>query len=157
MSKLFYQEDRRPMDEESTLSLRRLWARYLVTALILGLAIYLLFPELPTLENALSIATQMSRGLVLFAVFVQVGSYIGSGYLMQAVVLLAKQRISLSRGIVITLAANSINLLAGGTVISFALTYRWMRNSGANREGAGFACTLPWVFNNLVLVFNHMF
>ncbi|HMN26990.1 MAG TPA: YbhN family protein [Caldilineaceae bacterium] len=147
-----YQEEQRPAPAQTKAGWLRWSVRYLVAGLILALGAYFLYPQLPSLTNALHVAGQMSRWLILLAVILQVGSYLGSGYLMQSVVRLTGQRISLLRGIVITLAANSVSLLAGGTVLAFALTYRWMRSSGVSREGAGFACTLPWVFNNLVLV-----
>jgi len=60
--------------------------RYLLTLLLLGLAIYLLLPQLTSLEQAIAVLRQMSPLLVLLAIGTQVASYWGSGYLLQTAV-----------------------------------------------------------------------
>lgn len=50
----------------------------------------------------------------------------GSGYLLKSIVSLVGQRLSIARGMVITLAAFSIGLVAGGVVGTVAATYRWV-------------------------------
>lgn len=60
-------------------------------------------------------------------------------------------------GALVTLAANSVSLLAGGTVTALAMTLRWMHRLGVNVQGASLAGTLPYVFNNLVLLVSSLF
>ncbi len=50
------------------------------------------------------------------AALTQVASYLGSGYLMQSLVLMTGQRLSLIRSILITLSVYSVGLVAGGMV-----------------------------------------
>ena len=100
--------------------------RYLFQLLILGLAVHLLLPQLSTLQHM----GQVIRGMALWAVGLaaaaQVASYVGSGYLLKSIVSLVGQRLSIARGMVITLAAFSISLVAGGVVGTVAATYRWV-------------------------------
>jgi uncharacterized membrane protein YbhN (UPF0104 family) len=72
--------------------LTKIW-RYVVTLVLLGLAVHLLLPQLASLEHALAVLRGMSRSLVRLAVGAQFTSYIGSGYLLQSGVSLLKQRI----------------------------------------------------------------
>ncbi len=62
-------------------------------------------------------------------------SYLGSGYLLQALVATFGQSLSLVRGMLITMATSSVGLVAGGLAYA-AATYRWVRGSGAIAEGA---------------------
>ena len=116
------------------------------------MALYLLWPQLPDLQGALQVMRQMPWELALLAVLLQVGSYWGSGYLLQSSVRIVGQRVSILRGVEVTLASNSISLLVGGILMSVAMTYRWLRSRGISQEGAGFACVLPWFFNNAFLL-----
>ena len=122
--------------------------RYLFQLLILGLAVHLLLPQLSTLQHM----GQVIRGMALWAVGLaaaaQVASYVGSGYLLKSIVSLLGQRLSIVRGMVITLAAFSIGLVAGGVVGTVAATYRWVGGSGVSSEGAGLAAWLQNLFFN---------
>jgi uncharacterized protein (TIRG00374 family) len=130
---------------------------HILTLLLLGLAIYLLAPQLASLQDSLKVIRQMSPVFVALAFGIQVASYWGSGYLMQASVGIVKQRITIFQGALVTLAANSVSLLAGGTVTALALTFRWMHRLRVNVQGASLAGTLPYVFNNLVLLVLSLF
>lgn len=130
---------------------------HILSLALLGLAIYLFAPQLGSLKDSLKVVRQLSPGFVLLALAAQVISYYGSGYLMQASVGIVKERITVFQGALVTLAANSVSLLAGGTVTALALTFRWMHRMGVNAQGASLAGTLPYVFNNLVLLVLSLF
>src|SRR6266496_4510116 len=125
---------------------------HILTLLLLGLAIYLLAPRLASLKDSLKVIRQMSPIFVALALGTQVASYWGSGYLMQASVGIVKQRITIFQGALVTLAANSVSLLVGGSVTALAMTIRWMHRLKVNVQGASLAGTLPFVFNNLILL-----
>ncbi|MCB0065431.1 MAG: flippase-like domain-containing protein [Caldilineaceae bacterium] len=127
--------------------------RYVVTLALLGLAVHLLLPQLASLEHALDVLRGMSRSLVLLAIGAQIMSYVGSGYLLQSGVSLLKQRITIYQGILVTLAANSMGLLAGGTVTALAATFRWLHLLGVNNQAAALAGVMPLLFNNGLLLF----
>lgn len=126
--------------------------RYFLPILLLILAVRLMLPQLTTFEQALQIIKGMKLWAMMLAVAAPVVSYLGSGYLLQAIVAVVGQRLSLIRGVLITTASSSIGLVAGGLIVSVAATYRWARGSGVSTEGAILAGWLPTLFNNGVLV-----
>lgn len=127
-------------------------ARYLPPLIIIGLAVHLLLPQIASLENSISVVRSMSLGWVGMAAIAQVCSYLGSGYLLKAIVDLNQSRLSIARGALITLAAASIGLVAGGWVGAAAATYRWVEKSEDTSEEAALAGVLPLLFNNALLV-----
>lgn len=126
--------------------------RYLLTLLLLGVAVHWLLPQLTSIEHALQVLQQMSPLLVLLAIGAQMASYVGSGYLLQVSVRLVKHRLTLAQGIVITLAANSMGLLAGGPLTTLAMTFHWIQQTSLHNPGAGLAGLIPLLFNNLFLL-----
>jgi uncharacterized membrane protein YbhN (UPF0104 family) len=130
---------------------------YLLPLLLLGLAVHLILPQIATLEQSLQVIKGMVLWAIALAVVAQVLSYVGSGFLLQAIVVVVGQRLSVVRGILITMAASSIGLVAGGMVGNAAATYRWVRRSGVSAEGAMLAGWLPSLFNNGALIVTGIF
>jgi uncharacterized protein (TIRG00374 family) len=130
---------------------------YLPLLVLLGLAVHLILPQITTLEHSLQVIKAMALWAVALAVVAQVLSYLGSGYLLRAIVAMMGQRLSVVRGALISVAASSIGLVAGGAVGSTAATYRWVRGSDINAEGAGLAGGLPPLLNNGVLIIVSVF
>jgi uncharacterized protein (TIRG00374 family) len=131
--------------------------RYLPLLLLLGLAVNLFLPQITTLEHSLQVIREIAVWGVVMAVIAQVLSRLGNGYLFWAVVALVGQRLSVVRGTLIGMAASSIGLVAGGLIGSTAATYRWVRSSGVNAEGAGLAGGVPTLLNNGALVIMSVF
>ena len=127
-------------------------ARYLLPLIIIGLAVHLLLPQIASLEDSISVIRSMSFWLISLAVIAQVCSYLGSGYLLKVIVDLGQSRLSIVRGILITLASASIGLVAGGWVGAAAATYRWVEKSEDTSEEAALAGILPPLLNNILLV-----
>ena len=126
--------------------------RYLVTLVLLGLAVHLLLPQLASLTHALTVLKGLSRPFVILAIGAQIASYAGSGYLLQSGVGLLQQRLTIYQGVLVTLAANSMGLLTGGTLTSLAVTFHWLQGLGVNGHAAGLAGLIPLLFNNALLV-----
>jgi len=126
--------------------------RYLPTLIFLGLAVNLILPELASVEESLQVIKTMVLWAVILAAFSQVVRYMGSGYLLHSIVATVNQKLSVTRGALITIAAASIGLLAGGPVGNGAAIYRWVRKRGISAEASGLAGTLPTFFNNTILV-----
>jgi uncharacterized protein (TIRG00374 family) len=120
--------------------------------IIIGLAVHLLLPQIASLKDSVSVVRSMSVWLVSLAVIAQVCSYLGSGYLLKAIVDLGQPRLSILRGVLITLASTSIGLVAGGWVGAAAATYRWVEKGEDTSEEAVLAGVLPPLFNNILLV-----
>jgi len=127
-------------------------ARYLLPLIIFGLAVYLLLPQIETLEDSINVIRSMSVWLIGLAVIAQVCSYLGSGYLLQVIVDLGPAHLSIVRGALITLAAYSVGLVAGGWVGAAAATYLWIEKSEDNSQEAALAGVLPTLYNNAVLI-----
>ncbi|MCC4765658.1 MAG: YbhN family protein [Methanosarcina vacuolata] len=125
--------------------------RYFPTLILIGLAVNLILPQLASVETSAHVIKTMIPWAVLLAAFGQVVSYLGAGFLMNSIVARVKQTIPILKGSIITLAASSIGMLAGGPFGNAAATYRWARKYGISAEGAGLAGTLPTIFNNTVL------
>ncbi len=126
--------------------------RYAVPLVILGLAVHLLVPQLTSLEHSIQVIRQMAIWAVVLAILAQVASYLGSGYLLKAIVNLSDSAISLIKATMIVLAAASLGMVAGGMVGSAAATYRWVQKERVKPEVASLAGTIPGFFNSSVLV-----
>ncbi|MCG7847660.1 MAG: YbhN family protein [ANME-2 cluster archaeon] len=126
---------------------------YLPRLIILGLAVHLILPQLASLEQSLKVIESMAIWAVVLAIAAQLFSYFGSGYQLHSIIAIVHQRISVKWGVIITLAAASIGLVAGGVLGNTAATYRWVRKKGVSVEGAGLAGTLPLILNNITLIF----
>lgn len=129
----------------------RLW-RYLPILIVLGLAVHLLLPQITTLENSWSVVTGMTWWAVALAVIAQALSYIGSGYTLHAILNTNQEQLSVFRGVLITMAATSIGLVAGGWVGGAAATYGWIRRESRDGNVAVLAGTLPAMLNNTILM-----
>jgi uncharacterized membrane protein YbhN (UPF0104 family) len=126
--------------------------RYVLPLVLFGVAVHLILPQIASLEHSLQVIKGMAWWAVALAIAMQLLSYLGSGYLLQALAAVSGQRLSLLRGTAIFAASVSVGLVGGGPMGSIAMTYRWMRGSGAGGEGAVLAGWLPSLLNSAILV-----
>jgi hypothetical protein len=131
--------------------------RYLLLLLLLGVAVHFILPQLATLDQSLQVIRKMALWAVALAVVAQMLSYLGSGYLLNTIVAVVGQRLSVVRGTLIFTAASSIGLAGGGPVGNVTATYRWVRGSGVSAEGALLAGWLPTLFYNAALLTTGIF
>ena len=124
---------------------------------LLGIAVHLILPQITALENSWQVLMKMQLWAVGLAFIAQTLSYLGSGYLLQKTLAIARQSVSLIRSTLIVLGATSIAMVAGGTIGSSAAIYRWTSNDEGSVEGATLASLLPSLFNNLMLVLFSIF
>lgn len=124
---------------------------YFPTLILMGLAVNLILPQIASVEASAHIIKTMIPWAVLLAALGQGVSYLGAGYLINSIVARVNQTIPILKGVIITLAASSIGMLAGGPFGNAAATYQWVRKYGISAEGAGLAGTLPTIFNNTIL------
>ena len=136
---------------ESSSSKIRL-CRYLPILIIVGVAVYLLVPQLTTLQNSWSVVQGMIWWAVILALISQALSYLGSGFMLHAILDTNQQKLSILKGTLITMASVSIGLVAGGWVGGAAATYGWVRRESHDGNTAVLAGTLPALLNNGVLV-----
>jgi hypothetical protein len=130
---------------------RHFW-RDLFILVILGLAVHLLVPQIATLEHSWSVVKDLTWWAVALAIICQVLSYIGSGYMLHAIVNINQQRLSVFRGSLMIMASASIGLVAGGWVGGAAATYEWVHHDDRQGNAAALAGTLPALLDNAILV-----
>jgi len=129
----------------------RVW-RYLPILIILGLAVHLLIPQITTFEKSWSVLQRMPWWGIGLAFLAQALSYTGAGFILDAIIRNNRLNLGVLKGIAITLASNSIGLVAGGWVGGAAATYGWVRQETKDGNTAALAGTLPSILNNAVLV-----
>lgn len=122
--------------------------RNLLLLFFLGIALYFFLPRLAAMEQSIGVLTRLNIPLVILAVAAQTLSYVGSGYLLRSVVRSSAQPVSVFRGALVTLAANSVGTLGGGAFGTAGTTYLWLRRHGINRGAAGLGGWIP-IFANL--------
>ena len=128
----------------------RLW-HYLPVLIILGLAVYLLVPQITTLENSWAVVTGMIWWAVALAIVAQIFSYLGSGFALHSILASNREKLSAGRGALITMASASVGLVAGGWIGAAAATFGWIRRESQDGNSATLAGTLPAMLNNAVL------
>ncbi|MFN8381736.1 MAG: YbhN family protein [Anaerolineales bacterium] len=128
----------------------RLW-HYLPILIMLGVAVYLLMPQITILQNSWSVVKSMIWWAVTLAVLMELLSYMGSGFMLHAILDINQQKLSILKGSLIILASTSIGLVAGGWVGSAAATYGWIRREHSDRNTATLAGILPAMLNNSIL------
>jgi hypothetical protein len=126
--------------------------RPLVTLLVLGVGVHVLLSMVATATEAAAVLRHLAWWAVGLAVVAQAASYWASGYVLQMLVTLAGERLSVARGAAITLAASTMGLVAWGPVGAGAATHRWVRASGVGAGGATLATWVPPVLNGLALL-----
>lgn len=100
------------------------------------------------MEQSIGVLARLNIPFVILAVAAQALSYVGSGYLLRSVVRSSAQRVSVFRGALVTLAANSVGTLGGGALGTAGTTYLCLRRCGINPGAAGLGGWIP-IFANL--------
>jgi len=138
------------------------WQKILVLAII-GAAVYLILPQITELENSWQVLTSMSLWAVGLAFIAQGLSYLGSGFLLQSILAIAHQKVSLWLNTLIVFGSTSIGMVAGGVIGSSAAIYHWtgagndILPPGGNMEGATLASIFLPLFNNIMLILISIF
>lgn len=127
---------------------KRKLRRNLLLLVFLGVALYFLLPRLTAVQQSIAVLARLNIPFVILAVAAQALSYMGSGYLVRSVVRSSAQPVSVFRGALVTLAANSVGTLGGGALGTAGTTYLWLRRHGINRGAAGLGGRIP-IFANL--------
>ena len=125
--------------------------------MILGVAVYLMLPQIAALENSWQVLTSMALWAVGLAFIAQFLSYLGSGFMLQSILAIAHQKVSLWLNTLIILGSFSIGMVAGGIVGSSAAIYRWTSGGKGSMQGATLASIFLPQFNTVILVLVSIF
>ena len=124
---------------------------------VLGVAVHLIFPQITSLGNSWQVLTSMALWAVGLAFIAQILSYLGSGYLLQSILAIAHQKVSLWLNTLIVLGSYSIGMVAGGVIGSSVAIYRWTSGGKGSMEGATLASIFLPQFNTIILVLISIF
>ena len=120
--------------------------------LILGLLVHLLLPRLDTIADSLETLRSMAPWAVVMAILMESLSYAANGALLQSIVGITDNRISLGRAIAIEIGAGTVALVAAGALGFGAAVYKWTHDSGVSTEAATLAGWLPSMFDAASMV-----
>ncbi|MGV8025668.1 MAG: YbhN family protein [Anaerolineaceae bacterium] len=126
--------------------------RSIFLLVFLGVGVYLLLPQLNNIQKSMYVLKNLKYWALSLAFICEFLSYVGSGYLINSILGLFKERISLWRCILIVMASASIGMVAGGMFGSGAASFQWLRNSKAKTQSAALASSLPLLMNNLAVL-----
>ena len=144
------------IDQEQPLpSQKKHFWRYLPNLIILGLAVYILLPQITTLEQSWAVVENMTWWAVVLAFMAETISWLGNGLVLHSILHVNHQKLSIGKGALIAIATLSISLVAGGAV-GLAATIGWVNRESHDGNTAFLAGTLPSFLNNGVLVFVSM-
>jgi glycosyltransferase 2 family protein len=133
--------------DRSSLPPKRKLRRNLLLLLLVGFALYFFLPRLAAMQHAVAMLARLNIPFVILAVAAQTLSYLGSGYQLRSVVRSSNQSVSVFRGAMVTLAANSVGTLGGGALGTAGTAYLWLRRHGINRGAAGLGGWIPILVN----------
>src|SRR4051812_27386259 len=137
-------------DESPPLRFRIL--RAVPVLLVLGLLVHFLLPRLDTIEDSLVTLRTLAPWAMGLSVTMEVLSYVANGALLQAVIQLAGERVSLRRAAAIEIGAGAVALVAAGALGFGAAIYKWTTKRGVSADAALLASWLPSVFDAAALV-----
>ncbi|MFZ2097338.1 MAG: YbhN family protein [Anaerolineales bacterium] len=124
---------------------------------VLGIAVHLILPQITALQNSWQVLTSMILWAVGLAFLAQIFSYLGSGYMLQSILAIAHQKVSLWLDTLIVLGSYSIGMVAGGVIGSSAAIYQWTSGGKGSMEGATLASIFLPQFNTIILVLVSIF
>src|SRR5438477_8252935 len=103
--------------------------RIVPAVLVLGLLVHFLLPRLGSVEDSINALDTLKPWAIVLALLFEVLSYVANGELLQSVVHLTGERLSLRRAALIEIAAGTVSLVAAGALGFGAAIYRWTRDS----------------------------
>jgi uncharacterized protein (TIRG00374 family) len=127
----------------------RLATKSLFLLIVLGAAMYVLLPQLATIERSTAVVRSLAWWAFLLAALAQCCCYLAHSYALGAILALFDQRLSLMRRVALAMAPYSLSLVWGGQLTSSAASFRWLRQAGVPAEAALVTGVLPALINLL--------
>src|SRR5581483_11523103 len=126
--------------------------RVLPIVIVLGLLVHFVLPRIATIEAAVHTLRTMLPWAVALAFVMETLSYAANGALLQAIVSLMDEQISLRRAAAIEIGAATVAIVAAGALGFGASIYRWTRNSGLSQRTAMLASWVPSLFDSVTII-----
>ncbi|NMC47634.1 MAG: flippase-like domain-containing protein [Chloroflexi bacterium] len=125
---------------------------------IIGLVIFLLvgvkilFPHIKAIPDSINAIRGLDYWMLFLAVFFEVLRFVFSGYFLNTILGLFRERIPLGQAMMIVLGSASFGMVAGGLVGSAAASLQWLRERNIKTQAASMAGFLPIIFNNIAVL-----
>ncbi len=139
-------------DKGNRIIFNRKLVRYSLTLIYLIIIVVVFLPKIITKDEISTIIRELNLILFSLAVVAQIFSYFGSGFMLKSLLNNGKTSISIFRGALITMAAASFGLVAGGLVSTALATYYLVPKSNKDEGDAELAVIMPPLFNTVTLV-----
>lgn len=122
------------------------------TVIILGLLVHFLLPRIGTIEGSLETMKTLAPWAIAMALAFETLSYLANGELLQSIVHLGGEQMSLRRAAAIEIGAATVSIVAAGALGFGAAIFKWTRSGGVSRDTAMLASWLPSMFDSVTLV-----
>jgi uncharacterized protein (TIRG00374 family) len=137
--------------EQSTQSVGfKIW-HSIPIVITLGLAAYLLYPQIASLTRSWDVVKGMTWWAVIMAAAMETVSWIGNGVIFHYILKANGKYISVGKGALVAIGTLAISLVAGGGV-GLAVSYGWLYRESKDGKSAFLAATLPSFFNTGTIV-----
>src|SRR4051795_8551338 len=119
---------------------------------VLGLLVHFLLPRLDTIGDSLATLRTLKPWAIGLSLIMEILSYVANGAVLQSVLQLAGERMSLRRAAAIEIGAGTVALVAAGALGFGAAIYKWTRDSGVSTNTALLTGWMPSMFDAASLV-----
>ena len=125
---------------------------------ILGLLVFFTFgiriltPYIETIPNSIDALKNLDYFAIGAAIVFEFLRYVGYAFLLNAILGLFEDRISLWQGMIIVLASASFGMVAGGMAGTIAASLQWLRERKVKTQAATIASVLPNLLNNVAIL-----
>ncbi len=129
------------------------WARWILSGVLLAVAIATIASEWGTLESALDRLTALRWGELRWAIYAEGLAMIAFAQLTRLLLRAGGVNLGLGSMIGLTLASNAVALtLPGGPAWAVTFSYDQLRRRGVRRSLTAYALTITWLMSAVALV-----
>jgi len=116
-----------------------------------ALGIKILSPYIAKVPDSINAIKDLNYLALSSAIFFEFLRYAACAFLLNSILGLFKDRVSLWQGMLIVLASASFGMVAGGMAGSIAASIQWLRKRNVKMQAATIASILPNLLNNVAI------
>ncbi len=126
--------------------------RILGLLVFLALGIRILTPYIEAVPDSINALKNLNYFAIGAAVLFEFLRYAGYAFLLNSILGLFNDRVSLWHGMIIVLASASFGMVAGGMAGSIASSIQWLHDQKVKTQAATIASILPNLLNNVAIL-----
>ncbi|MHB8807674.1 MAG: flippase-like domain-containing protein [Anaerolineaceae bacterium] len=120
--------------------------------IFLALGVKILTPYIKSIPDSINALKGLNYWALALAIAFEFLKFLGSGQLINSIIGLFKQRVSIWQATMIVLASSSFGMVGGGMVGSAAASFQWLRERQVKAHAAMMAGILPIIFSALSIL-----